>query len=82
MDAYIARYDVPVNPLLQQGYGVGRLLAVHPADPAGEDPRAGRWPMFDKTECGLHDRLTSRWRANRWLRRAAQRATAWRGIAG
>jgi phosphoadenosine phosphosulfate reductase len=21
---------------------------------AGEDPRAGRWAGFDKTECGLH----------------------------
>jgi len=21
---------------------------------AGEDPRAGRWAMFEKTECGLH----------------------------
>ena len=28
---YIADHDVPVNPLLDQGYPVDRVLAVHPA---------------------------------------------------
>jgi phosphoadenosine phosphosulfate reductase len=51
---YIARYDVPVNPLLQEGYGsIGCWPCTRKVGP-GEDPRAGRWAMFDKTECGLH----------------------------
>jgi len=51
---YIERYDVPVNSLLQEGYGsVGCWPCTRKVQP-GEDPRAGRWAMFDKTECGLH----------------------------
>lgn len=54
VDAYIARYDVPVNQLLKQGYGsVGCWPCTRRTLP-GEDARAGRWAMFDKTECGLH----------------------------
>lgn len=52
--AYIERYDVPVNELLNQGYGsVGCWPCTRKVKP-GEDPRAGRWAAFDKTECGLH----------------------------
>jgi phosphoadenosine phosphosulfate reductase len=52
--AYIERYDVPVNALLQQGYAsVGCWPCTRRTAP-GEDPRSGRWPMFDKTECGIH----------------------------
>jgi phosphoadenosine phosphosulfate reductase len=52
--AYIERYDVPVNPLLTQGYGsIGCWPCTRKTRP-GEDPRAGRWAMFDKSECGLH----------------------------
>jgi phosphoadenosine phosphosulfate reductase len=52
--AYIERYDVPVNELLSQGYGsVGCWPCTRKVKP-GEDPRAGRWAAFDKTECGLH----------------------------
>ena len=52
--AYIERYDVPVNELLNQGYGsVGCWPCTRKVAP-GEDPRAGRWAAFDKTECGLH----------------------------
>jgi phosphoadenosine phosphosulfate reductase len=51
---YIARYDIPVNPLLAEGYGsIGCWPCTRKVRP-GEDPRAGRWAMFDKTECGLH----------------------------
>ncbi|WP_117213356.1 phosphoadenylyl-sulfate reductase [Allorhizocola rhizosphaerae] len=54
VDAYIARHDVPVNQLLRQGYGsVGCWPCTRRTQP-GEDARAGRWAMFDKTECGLH----------------------------
>lgn len=54
VDAYISRYDVPVNPLLSQGYASVGCWPCTRRTRAGEDPRAGRWPMFDKTECGLH----------------------------
>jgi phosphoadenosine phosphosulfate reductase len=54
VDAYIARHDVPVNQLLKQGYGsVGCWPCTRRTAP-GEDIRAGRWALFDKTECGLH----------------------------
>lgn len=54
VEAYIARHNVPVNPLLADGYGsVGCWPCTRRVRP-GEDARAGRWPMFDKTECGLH----------------------------
>ena len=52
--AYIERYDVPVNELFSQGYGsIGCWPCTRKVAP-GEDPRAGRWAAFDKTECGLH----------------------------
>jgi phosphoadenosine phosphosulfate reductase len=54
VDAYISRHDVPVNPLLSQGYASVGCWPCTRRTKAGEDPRAGRWPMFDKTECGLH----------------------------
>jgi phosphoadenosine phosphosulfate reductase len=54
VDAYISRYDVPVNPMLSQGYASVGCWPCTRRTRAGEDPRAGRWPMFDKTECGLH----------------------------
>lgn len=51
---YIRAHDVPYNPLHDRGYpSIGCThctRAVHP----GDDPRAGRWPGFAKTECGLH----------------------------
>lgn len=54
VDTYISRHDVPVNPMLSQGYGSVGCWPCTRRTKAGEDPRAGRWPMFDKTECGLH----------------------------
>jgi phosphoadenosine phosphosulfate reductase len=54
VDAYISRYDIPVNPLIKLGYGSVGCWPCTRRTKAGEDPRAGRWPMFDKTECGLH----------------------------
>jgi phosphoadenosine phosphosulfate reductase len=55
VDAYIARYDVPVNALVPQGFRSMGCWPCTRATKPGEDPRAGRWAMFDKTECGLHD---------------------------
>ena len=51
---YIADHDVPVNPLLDQGYpSIGCMPCTQPARPPS-DPRSGRWAGQDKTECGLH----------------------------
>jgi phosphoadenosine phosphosulfate reductase len=52
---YIADHDVPVNPLLKQGYpSIGCWPCTKPVTD-GSDPRSGRWAGRDKTECGLHD---------------------------
>lgn len=54
VDAYIAQHNVPVNDLIRQGYAsVGCWPCTRRTRP-GEDPRAGRWPLFDKVECGIH----------------------------
>jgi phosphoadenosine phosphosulfate reductase len=54
VDAYLARHQVPVNPLFELGYGsIGCAPCTRPVQP-GEDPRAGRWAGRGKTECGLH----------------------------
>lgn len=52
--AYIEANDVPVNPLLSQGYpSIGCMPCTQPvAD--GDDPRSGRWNGKSKTECGIH----------------------------
>ena len=51
---YIADHDVPVNPLVLQGYqSIGCWPCTRPVGD-GEHPRAGRWNGQDKTECGLH----------------------------
>jgi phosphoadenosine phosphosulfate reductase len=54
VDAYISRYNVPVNALLRQGYASVGCWPCTRRTPPGADPRAGRWPMFDKNECGIH----------------------------
>lgn len=51
---YIADHDVPVNPLVAQGYlSVGCRPCTFPVA-AGADPRSGRWAGSDRTECGIH----------------------------
>lgn len=51
---YIKVYEVPYNPLHDRNYpSIGCTHCTAPvAD--GDDPRAGRWKNFTKTECGLH----------------------------
>lgn len=54
VDRYITRHRVPVNELVRSGYrSVGCWPCTRRVGP-GEDPRAGRWAMFEKTECGIH----------------------------
>ncbi len=51
---YVREHNVPVNPLLHQGYkSIGCEPQTRPVHD-DEDPRAGRWSGLDKTECGLH----------------------------
>jgi phosphoadenosine phosphosulfate reductase len=52
--SYLADHDLPVHPLVNQGYlSIGCAPTTRPVAP-GEDPRAGRWAGLDKSECGLH----------------------------
>jgi phosphoadenosine phosphosulfate reductase len=52
--SYLADHELPVHPLVSQGYrSIGCAPTTRPVA-EGEDPRAGRWSGLDKTECGLH----------------------------
>jgi phosphoadenosine phosphosulfate reductase len=54
VERYIAHNDVPVNPLLAQGYpSIGCWPCTRPVCD-GEHQRAGRWTGSTKSECGLH----------------------------
>jgi phosphoadenosine phosphosulfate reductase len=51
---YIRKHDIPYNPLHDRNYpSIGCSVCTRPVNP-GEDPRAGRWSGFAKSECGLH----------------------------
>lgn len=52
--AYIKVHEVPYNLLHDRNYpSIGCTHCTTPVAP-GDDPRAGRWKNFAKTECGLH----------------------------
>jgi phosphoadenosine phosphosulfate reductase len=52
--AFIAKHDVPYNPLHDQGYpSIGCWPCTRPVANC-EDERAGRWAGKVKKECGLH----------------------------
>ncbi len=58
LTAYFEAHDLPRHPLEAQGYpSIGCSPCTSKVAP-GEDPRAGRWRGWDKTECGLHDAVT------------------------
>ncbi len=55
---YLQENELPYHPLRARGY---LSIGCQPEEgfctrrvKPGEDPRAGRWAGFDKTECGLH----------------------------
>lgn len=51
---YIHEHGVPYNALHDRDYpSIGCTHCTRAIRP-GEDARAGRWPGFSKTECGLH----------------------------
>ncbi|MGL4542841.1 MAG: phosphoadenylyl-sulfate reductase, partial [Polymorphobacter sp.] len=54
IDAHFQAAELPPHPLEAQGYpSVGCVPCTSKVQP-GEDPRAGRWRGWDKTECGIH----------------------------
>lgn len=58
LTAYFGAHDLPRHPLEAQGYpSIGCSPCTSKVAP-GEDPRAGRWRGWDKTECGLHDAVS------------------------
>ncbi len=55
IDSAFTAMQLPRHPLETQGYpSVGCVPCTSQVQP-GEDPRAGRWRGWDKTECGIHD---------------------------
>jgi len=54
VEAYGTAHDLPVHPLIADGYtSIGCAPCTQrPTDP--NDPRSGRWAGTDRTECGLH----------------------------
>lgn len=51
---YADEHEIIVNPLVADGYpSIGCAPCTRRVQP-GEDPRAGRWAGFNKSECGLH----------------------------
>ncbi len=58
LEAYFEEHDLPRHPLEEQGYlSVGCAPCTSKVLP-GEDPRAGRWRGWEKTECGIHEDVT------------------------
>ncbi len=54
LEAYIARYNLPRHPLVEDGYpSIGCMPCTRRVH-AGESYRDGRWSGLDKDECGIH----------------------------
>lgn len=54
IDTWFEANDLPRHPLEKDGYAsIGCMPCTSIVKP-GEDPRAGRWRGWDKTECGIH----------------------------
>lgn len=54
LDGYFTTHALPPHPLIAKGYlSIGCAPCTSIVKP-GEDPRAGRWRGWDKTECGIH----------------------------
>jgi phosphoadenosine phosphosulfate reductase len=51
---YMSTCNLPRHPLVAKGYPSIRCAPCTTSVAVGDDPRAGRWPGQDKTECGLH----------------------------
>ena len=54
VEQYLADEELPHHPLTYVGYiSIGCAPTTQPIA-EGHNPREGRWPGSDKTECGLH----------------------------
>lgn len=54
MAAYVVRHNLPVHPLVAQGYSsIGCAPCTSPVR-FSDDARAGRWRGSEQTECGIH----------------------------
>jgi len=55
LQAYMTEHQLPYHPLWAKGYAsIGCWPCTQKSvDP--NDPRSGRWPGQNKTECGIHD---------------------------
>jgi phosphoadenosine phosphosulfate reductase len=51
---YMAEHELPAHPLVAEGYLSIGCSPCTSKVAEGEDPRAGRWRGWDKTECGIH----------------------------
>ena len=54
IQAYFEATGLPAHPLVAEGYPSIGCSPCTSKVAAGEDPRAGRWRGWDKTECGIH----------------------------
>lgn len=64
IETYVAKHRLPAHPLVAQGYlSIGCAPCTSIVE-AGEDPRAGRWRGFEKTECGIHLPTTTEKQSN------------------
>lgn len=52
--AYVDAHGLPAHPLVVQGFLSISCAPCTSVVRFGEDPRAGRWRGFEKTECGIH----------------------------
>jgi phosphoadenosine phosphosulfate reductase len=52
--AFIAKHNIPYNPLHDSGYPSIGCWPCTRTVAAGEDERSGRWAGSSKKECGLH----------------------------
>jgi phosphoadenosine phosphosulfate reductase len=52
--AHMAARALPPHPLVAEGYPSIGCSPCTTKVAEGEDPRAGRWRGWDKTECGIH----------------------------
>ncbi len=58
--AYMRKHDLPPHPMMSLGFLSIGCQPCTTRVSEGEDPRAGRWRNFDKTECGIHY-IDGRW---------------------
>lgn len=54
IDDYVAARDLPLHPLMADGFQSIGCMPCTERTAAGDDARSGRWPGFGKTECGIH----------------------------